>query len=659
MKEQPRMTDPSLTLLVTGLLVFASIVASRISDRFGLPALVFFLCIGMLAGSDGPGGIQFDNAPVANFVGTIALAYILFSGGMDTNWRIIRPVLARGMVLSTLGVMLTALLVGLFAWLALGFTLPAALLLGAIISSTDAAAVFSVLRGNGVGLKGNLKPLLELESGSNDPMAIFLTLGMTQILTVPAFSWATLFPAFALNMAVGVAVGMGTGRLAGLVLNRIRMDFEGLYPVLSMSLVLLTFGAAEFLWGNGFLAVYVAGIVLNGTDFAHKRYVVKFHDGLAWLVQIGMFLVLGLLVYPSQLPGVALMALSVSAFLMFVARPAAVAVGLWGSPFSRQERLLVAWTGLRGAVPIVLATFPLMAGYEHAALIFDVVFFIVLTSVLIQGTLLMPVARLLKVDEPLASRPAFSLAIERHGQAQGNTREVEILPNMAAVGRSVADLGVPPEVLILLIGRGESFVVPRGQTRIEPYDTLLMLGDEEKLKEAIQIILSPPKTPKPLKLPADPLAALPYTTDEKYLSQQVVLVGYGRVGRRIAEKLAARGVPFVVTDQNRDIVEKLRGEGVPAVFGDASNDIVLAQAHIARAAMLIIATPDTMKVRHMAEAARSINPGIGVVIRSHSEMEARLLEQEQTGKIFLGEHELANSISAYVIEHLNKVGDVS
>jgi len=651
------MADSSLTLLVMGVLVFASIVASRVSDRLGLPALVFFLGIGMLAGSDGPGGIQFDNAPVANFVGTIALAYILFSGGVDTNWRIIRPVLGRGIVLSTLGVMLTALLVGLFAWLALGFTLPAALLLGAIISSTDAAAVFSVLRGRGVGLKGNLKPLLELESGSNDPMAIFLTLGMTQILTMPEFSWGTLLPAFAVNMAVGLAVGMGTGRLGGLILNWIRMDFEGLYPVLSMSLVLLTFGAAEFCWGNGFLAVYVAGIVLNGTDFPHKRYVVKFHDGLAWLMQIGMFLVLGLLVFPSQLPGVALMALSVSAFLMFVARPVAVAAGLWGSAFSRQERLLVAWTGLRGAVPIVLATFPLMAGYEHAILIFDVVFFIVLTSVLIQGTLLMPVARFLKVDEPLASRPAFSLAIEQRGQAQGNTREVEILPNMAVVGRAVADLDVPPEVLILLIGRGDGFVVPRGQTRIEPYDTLLMLGDEEKLKEAIQIILSPPKVPKTPKLPDDPLAALPYSTDEKYLSKQVVLVGYGRVGRRIAERLTAFGVPYVVTDQNRVIVEKLREEGVPAVYGDASNSVVLAQAHIAKAAMLIIATPDTMKVRRMAEAARSINPEIGVVIRSHSEMEARLLEKEQTGKIFLGEHELANSISAYVLERLREGGE--
>lgn len=646
------MFEPSLTLLVTGLLVFCSIVTSRLSDRLGVPALLVFLGIGMLAGSDGPGGIHFDDTRLANFVGTIALAFILFSGGLDTNWRIIRPVLGRGVVLSTLGVAITAGLVGLFAWLALGFSLPAGLLLGAIISSTDAAAVFSVLRGKGVGLKGSLKPLLELESGSNDPMAIFLTLSLTSMLVEPDFSASALIPAFLASMGFGLLAGWATGHAAGAVLNRIRMDFEGLYPVLSLSLVLLTFGAAEFIHGNGFLAVYVCGIVLNGTDFAHKRSVIKFHDGLAWMMQISMFLVLGLLVFPSQLPAVVLPALAAAAFLMFVARPAAVAIGLWRSEFTRNQRLLVAWTGLRGAVPIVLATFPLMAGYEYSIFIFDVVFFIVLTSVVVQGTLLMPVARYLKVDEPLASRPSFSLAIERHGQAQGETREIEILPNMAAAGKTVADLNVPPEVLILLIGRGDGFVVPRGQTRIEPYDTLLILGDEAKLREAHDVILSPSPPVRTTAPSNDPLASLPLSTDEKYLSKQVVIVGYGRVGRRIAAELSAHGVPIVVVDEKREIVEGLRDKEVPAVLGDASDDIVLAQAHIARAAVLVIATPDTMKVRKMAETARKINPGVEIVVRSHSEMEAHLLEKEQTGTVFLSENVLAKHVSAYVLDRL-------
>lgn len=651
--------SPSLILLTAGVLMLASVLASRVSDKFGVPALILFLGIGMLAGSDGPGGINFDNAWAANLVGTLALAFILFAGGLDTNWRIIRPVAGRGVLLSTLGVMVTAGLVGLFAWGVLGFDFSTGLLLGAIISSTDAAAVFSILRGRGVGLKGQLKPLLELESGSNDPMAVFLTLGMTQVLTVPDFAWPQLLPAFLLNMTCGVAIGLASGRLASALFNRIHLDNEGLYPVLSMSLVVLTFGMTEYLGGNGFLSVYLCGIMMNGPDFAHKRSVMRFHDGLAWLMQILMFVVLGLLVFPSQLPAIAFQALAVAVFLMLVARPVAVAIGLWGSAFPWRERLLVAWTGLRGAVPIVLATFPLIAGYDNSDMVFNVVFFTVLTSVLIQGTLLMPVARCLKVDEPLASRPRYSIEIERLGQAQGETREIEILPNMAAIGRTVAGLGIPPDVLILLIGRGDGFVVPRGNTRIEPYDVLLMLGDSAMLRKAVQTVLSPPPRARAMKLPDDPLATLPMSTDEKYLAKQVVVVGYGRVGRRICDTLEARRIPFVVTDQNRETVEQLRARNIPAVAGDASTAMVLAQAHIARAAILVIATPDTLKAGKMIETALALNPEIEVMVRTQSEMEANLLKQGQRGRVFLAEHELADNIVRHVLARMNHWGTAS
>jgi len=653
------MAVSSVILLVTGFLVLASILASRISDRLGVPALLVFLGIGMLAGSDGPGGIHFDNAELANLVGTTALAFILFSGGLDTNWRIIRPVVARGIVLSTLGVAVTAGLVGLFAWAALGFSILTGLLLGAIISSTDAAAVFSVLRSRGVGLKGQLKPLLELESGSNDPMAVFLTLSMTQILMEPGFQWAGLVPGFFLNMLGGAIVGLAAGKLTSLLFNRLRMDYEGLYPVMSMSIVLLTFGIAEYLRCNGFLAVYLCGIILNSADFTYRRYVVKFHDGLAWLMQIVMFLVLGLLVFPAQLPSVAVKALLAALFLMFVARPVAVALGLLGSAFPWRERALVAWTGLRGAVPIVLATFPLMAGYENSVIVFHMVFFTVLTSVLVQGTLLMPVARWLKVDEPMASRPCFTLEIERSGQAQGETREIEVLPNAATVGRTVADLDIPPDVLILLIGRGDGYVVPRGQTRIEPYDTLLMIGDPAALRAAGDSVLSPRPIVRKRQVLDDPLAMLPMTTDEKYLSKQVVVVGYGRVGRQICDALEARGIPFVVADWNREIVQQLRDRGIPAVTGDASTAMTLAQAHVARAAIIVIATPDTMKVRQMVEFAKQLNPSIEIVIRTHSEMEASLLKQEDAGTVLFGEEELAKSIIRLLLHRLRAEPDKS
>ncbi len=646
------MTEPSAILLVTGILVFASILASRISDRLGLPALVVFICIGMLAGSDGPGGIYFENAATANFVGTIALAFILFSGGLDTNWRLIRPVLLRGMILSTGGVVITAVMMGLFAWLVFGFSPLVALLLGAIISSTDAAAVFSVLRGKGVGLKGNLRPLLEFESGSNDPMAIFLTLSLTQLLTTPDTPWTSLVSSFFVNMLLGVLVGLAIGRFAAFILNRIRLDYEGLYPVVSLSLVLLTFGAAEILHGNGFLAVYVCGIILNGVDFAHKRYVAKFHDGIAWLMQIGMFLVLGLLVFPSELPQVALISLIAALFLMFVARPVAVFLCLWGSEFSRNDRLLVSWTGLRGAVPIVLATYPLMAGFEQSSLIFDIVFFIVLTSVMIQGALLMPIARKLRVDEPLATRPTFSLSIERKGVLQGETREVEILPDMGVVGKRIADLEVPADILILLIGRGDGYVVPRGQTLIQPYDTLLLLGNGTLLKETQASLLLPVPPKRKASPEIDPLASLPLSTTAPYLAKQVVLVGYGRVGREIESRLSAQGVPTVVVDTSREIVEKLRSEKKAAVVGDATDAMVLVQAHIATAAILIVATPDTIKVRRMLEVAKAINPAIDVAVRSHNEKQAIQLEREGVGTIFVGERILAGAIVQHVVATL-------
>lgn len=647
------MTVPAAALLVTGILVIASIAASRISDRLGVPALIVFLGIGMLAGSEGLGGIEFDNAVLANFLGTVALAFILFSGGIDTHWNVIRPVLWRGALLSTFGVAVTAALVGLFAWAALGFGILTSLLLGAIVSSTDAAAVFSVLRGRGVGLKGNLKPLLELESGSNDPMAIFLTLGITQLLIDPEFEWPMLIPALLVNMAGGVAVGFGVGKLAGCLFDRIRLEYEGLYPVLSMALVLLTFGGAESIRGNGFLAVYLCGVVLNQSNFIHKRYVVKFHDGLAWMMQISMFLVLGLLVFPSELIDIAPQGLLVAVFLLLVARPLAVALALVASEFSLRERALVAWTGLRGAVPVVLATFPLIAGYENSPLVFNIVFFTVLTSVLVQGTLLMPVARGLKVDEPLASRPAFSLEIQHRGQAQGETRELEILPNMAVVGRTVADLGIPPDVLILLIGRGEGFVVPRGQTRIEPYDTLLMLGSSHALRNAADVILSPP-APRHPELPTDPLATLPDEVAPAYVTGHAIIVGYGRVGRRIGETLRQRGIRIVVVDMKRDIVEQLRQEGVQAILGDAAVPLVMAQAHAMRAALLIIATPDTMKVRQIADAAQALNPNIQIIVRSHSEMEAALLTQEEIGTVILGEQALADSMARHALAQLQQ-----
>src|SRR6185295_1976295 len=341
---------------------------------------LLFIVLGMLAGSDGPGGIPFDDAHLAQSLGVVALALILFSGGLDTEWASVRPVLGKGLALSTVGVLITAILVGLFAKVVLGFSLLEGVLLGAIVSATDAAAVFSVLRARSVGIKGHVRPLLELESGSNDPMAVFLTTGLIGIMTHPGESVFSLIPMFIQQMALGAALGYAMGKLIVLTINRLALEFEGLYPVLTLSLILLTYGAVAALGGNGFLSVYIAGLIMGKNDFIHKRSVTRFHDGLAWLMQIAMFLALGLLVFPSHLLPIVGLGLLSSLFLMLIARPVSVLVTLAFSRMGLNEKLMISWVGLRGAVPIVLATFPLLAGMPKSEIIFDLVFFIVLTS---------------------------------------------------------------------------------------------------------------------------------------------------------------------------------------------------------------------------------------------------------------------------------------
>lgn len=480
--------SPQMIVITVGLLLLLSTMASKLTEKSGLPVLLVFLSIGMLAGSEGPGGIHFENATIANLFGTFALSYILFSGGLGTHWHSVRPVLWRSAVLSTLGVAVTAGLVGLFSVFILSIPLLEALLIGAIVSSTDAAAVFSVLRSRGVMLRGNLKSLLELESGSNDPMAVFLTMSLIRLLTQPAVSWLQVLPSFFINMTLGIAIGIVLGKIAVFVLDRIHLQYEGLYPVLSMSLVLIAYGVSELIHGNGFLAVYACGLVVGNSDFTYKRSIEKFHDGLGWLMQISMFLILGLLVFPSRMLPVAMSALVVSCFLMFVARPVAVYLGLLGSGFSVRERTLVAWAGLRGAVPIVLATFPFIAGYVHADRIFHMVFFVVLTSVLLQGTTLMPFARILGVDEPLAAKPRYPLEFEKTSHIRTETREIDILPNSVSVGRQISELNLPAGALILLIRRENDFLIPRGETQIEPFDTLLVMAEKHALCNVREIL---------------------------------------------------------------------------------------------------------------------------------------------------------------------------
>ncbi len=393
-------------LLGASILLLLSVVGSLASARIGIPALILFLVIGMTAGSDGPGGIQFDYPWVAQSLGVLALSFILFAGGYDTDWHRTRPIIRKAVPLSTLGVVITAFLVGWFANLVLGFSWLEGMLLGSIVSSTDAAAVFAVLRSRGIKLRGHLKELLEVESGSNDPMAVFLTIGIIGLLQDASRSWADLVVIFLVQMSVGTIMGYGLGRIMVAIVDRIRLDYGGLYAVLSLSLVLFAYGITASVGGNGFLAVYLAGIHMGNSKFRHKRSLKGFHEGLAWLMQILMFLALGLQVFPSHLVPVLGGGLLLSVFLMVIARPVAIFSLLWWTSMPLSEQALVAWVGLRGAVPIILATFPLVAGLPQADLFFHLVFFIVLTSVLLQGTSIPLVARWLGVDAKETDQPA-------------------------------------------------------------------------------------------------------------------------------------------------------------------------------------------------------------------------------------------------------------
>jgi cell volume regulation protein A len=386
-------------LLVGSILLLISILIGRTTNRLGVPTLLFFLLVGILAGSEGIGGIAFDDPKLAQFIGITALNFILFSGGLDTDFRHIRPVLWKGVALSTIGVVLTAVAVGLFVHFLLGFSVPEGLLLGAIVSATDAAAVFSILRGKGIALKGSLSPLLELESGSNDPMAYFLTISLVGIVKEGEFHVGHLLILFLRGFAIGGGMGLAMGWVSRWILNKIRLNNEGVYPVLLLGLAFFSYSATEFLEGNGFLAVYICAIMLGSSDFAQKESLKKFYDGQAWLMQIVLFLTLGLQVFPSRVMAITGTGLLISAWLIFIARP----IGVFGSlAFSRiglRSKLFLSWVGLRGAAPIVFATYPLIAGLQRSDMIFNLVFFIAVTSVLVQGTALPFVAKWLGLTD--------------------------------------------------------------------------------------------------------------------------------------------------------------------------------------------------------------------------------------------------------------------
>lgn len=471
-------------LLGSAILILLSIIIAKVFHNLGLPTLVLFIALGMLAGSEGIGGIYFDDALTAQNIGIIALIFILFSGGLSTNLQDIKPVRFQALSLASIGVIISAFVFGVLASLLLNIDILYGLLLGAIISSTDAAAVFNVLRSKNVSLKNNLKPLLEFESGSNDPMAIFLTIGFIQIIINPSADWLSFVKLLVFQFGIGGIVGLSVGSLVVALMNKINFENEGIYPVLLVGFAGMIYAATNLLGGSGFLAVYLTGISVGNKEFVQKKSLLRFFDGLAWLGQISMFLTLGLLVFPSHLVPIIGVGLVLSLILMFFARPLAVFISLaFSKKTGIKEKVFISWVGLRGAVPIILATFPLLAGVKYADLIFSVVFFIVLTSALLQGWSLTYVAKLLKLDAPFLKKIKSPIEFESKQNNQNDLYDFYIADNSTVAGKSVVEIGLPKDCLIVLINRNEQYVVPKGATIIEPGDILLILANKKIIDE--------------------------------------------------------------------------------------------------------------------------------------------------------------------------------
>lgn len=482
----------NLFLLIASILLFFSLLIGKTGSRYGVPTLLLFLLIGIIAGHDGL-GLQFSSPRVTQYIGVVALSIILFSGGMETKFSEIKPIVKHGIALATLGVLITAFVTAFFIyWLTnnvlktVTFTFLQSLLLASILSSTDSASVFSILRSHGLSLKENIRPLLELESGSNDPMAFLLTILLIQMLKTPNISgWEVVF-VFLKQLILGSLSGYFLGKLAIRFINKINLDNDALYSVMLLAVMFFLFGFTSFIGGNGYLAVYAGGLLMGNQRFVHKRSSMKFFNGLSWLFQIIMFLTLGLLVNPSELLPIAGVGILVGLFMIIVSRPMAVFLSL--APFkglTLKARLFTSWVGLRGAVPIIFATYPWISELPHSKMMFNIVFFITILSLMIQGTTVPGMAYLLKLALPrIKTKKLKEFDVEFSDEIKSAMSEITVKPEMLQKGQRIMDISLPDRTLVVMVKRHQRYFIPRGNTQLEVGDSVLVItDDEEGLKE--------------------------------------------------------------------------------------------------------------------------------------------------------------------------------
>ncbi|WP_053363093.1 potassium/proton antiporter [Bacillus sp. FJAT-27251] len=466
-------------VLLAGILFIVGVLTTKFSSRLGVPSLVLFILVGMGMGTF----IYFDNAQIAQMIGVLALVIILFEGGIQTKWSTLRPVILPSLSLATIGVLITSGVVAVAAKYILEFGWLEAILFGAIIGSTDAAAVFAVLKGQNI--KPRLEATLEAESGSNDPMAVFLTVAMIEMITLPDADIYSLIGSFFVQMILGVLLGLIFGRLAVWSLNQINLDSSGLYPVFATAFALLTYGVTAMMNGSGLLAVYIAAIVIGNADIAYRHSIFRFSEGFAWMMQITMFVILGLLVFPRELFTIAnvVNGIILSMILMFIARPVAVFLSTLKMNFTRKELYFLSWAGLKGAVPIVLATFPLLAGVQGSAEMFHVVFFVVMISCLVQGSTITPLAEKFGLTGPKVSEPTHSLELISLGKADAEMLEYRMEDDAEIVGMTLLDIPFPSGTLVNAIIREDKLIPPTGNSVIKGGDFLYILAPRKHKKK--------------------------------------------------------------------------------------------------------------------------------------------------------------------------------
>ena len=468
-------------MIVSGLILITCITSTKVLYKFGVPMLLIFIVLGMLFGSDGIVGIAFDNYELANQLCSLGLVFIMFYGGFGTNWKMAKPVAIPSILMSSLGVVITAGLTGLFCHFALKMNLLEGILIGTIIASTDAASVFTVLRAQKLNLKGSLASILEVESGSNDPIAYMMTIVVLSIMKNSSeFSMWSAFNLVITQVGFGLIIGFAFAKLAVYVLRSSNFEIDGFYTIFVMAVAILSYSVSEVLGGNGYLSVYVSGIIIGNSKIPHKKSIFHFFDGVSWTMQILLFFILGLLSFPSKIPYITVTSVSISLFMIIIARPLATFIILSPFKFTINEKIFISWVGLRGAASVVFAIMAVTYGVNIENDIFHIIFFMALFSVSIQGTLIPKVANLLNLVDTEDKSSMLKTFNDYTGDINTDLLEVNISSDSKWINKTIMDANIPEEILIVMIKRKNSILVPKGSTTIEEGDTLVLSGNNIK-----------------------------------------------------------------------------------------------------------------------------------------------------------------------------------